>query len=218
MMNQRGDTEMVVPDLTAQPRQGYSRGNQGVVQILRKSQKLLVDEGFGALTLRRIAAECGMTQGNLSYYFKSKSDLVMALIDAIASSYRSACENLELEADGKPGAELRRLVEIYLGDIATRRTTRIFTELWAMASREEQVRARLKEIYDSAVDMFAAVVGRTRPELDDEARRGIALAVVAILEGQTVFIGHDMPFADQREMLVGVVCETIVAMVLRWEG
>lgn len=217
MTEQRGAKAMVVPELTARPRQGYARGAHGVEQILRKSEQLLIDEGFAALTLRRIAAECGMTQGNLSYYFKSKGDLVLALIDAIAASYRTACEQIHIEPGGNAGDELRQLVTIYLADIATRRTTRIFTELWAVSSRDEQARAKLKEIYDSAVDVFAAVVGRACPPLKEEARQRIALAIVAMLEGQTAFIGHAMPFADQRQLLAGIVCDAVVDMVMRME-
>lgn len=218
MIEDHGAGAMVVPELTAQPRQGYARGAQGVEQILRKSEQLLIDEGFTALTLRRIAADCGMTQGNLSYYFKSKSDLVLALIDAITDSYRAACEQIDLDPELAAADQLRRLTAIYLGDIATRRTTRIFTELWAIASRDPQVAASLKGVYDSAASIFERAVRQANPALGEESARRIALSIVAILEGQTVFIGSAMPYADQREQFVANACDAVVALAMRPAG
>lgn len=208
-----GAGAMVVPQLSARPRQGYARGAQGVEQILRKSEQLLVDEGFSALTLRRIAAECGMTQGNLSYYFKSKADLVMALIDAITESYRAACAHIVLDRSLPPQDQLRRLSEIYLDDVASRRTTRIFTELWAIASRDVQVADKLKLIYDSAAGIFAPVVRSANPLLGDEEALGIALSIIAVLEGQTAFAGNAMPYAGQRQRLGANAVAAVVSLV-----
>lgn len=216
MKGELDDAEaMIVPELTARPRQGYARGAQGVEQILRKSEQLLIGEGLSALTLRRIAAECGMTQGNLSYYFKSKGDLMMALIDAITESYRTACEQIVFDPGLPPLDQLCKLSEIYLGDIATRRTTRIFTELWAISSRDPQVAAKLKLIYDSAAGIFAPVAVAVNPELGEEEAFDIALSIIAILEGQTAFIGNAMPYADQRERFTARALAAVVELVTR---
>lgn len=203
------DGVMVVPPLTAQPRKGYSRGAKGVEQILRKSEQLLVDEGAGALTLRRIAAECGMKQSNLLYYFKSKNALILALIDAIAQSYRLAAEKIEPLPTRSAQDRLRQFILIYLDNVTTRRTTRIFTELWAMASRDAEVRARLKAIYDSAIDLFAETVGAAYPHLSPDQRRTIALYIVTVLEGHTVTVGHDMSYTAQRDALAALVLRGI---------
>lgn len=215
MENAQSDGAMVVPELTARPRQGYACGAQGVEQILRKSEQILIEEGFAALKLRRIAAECGMTQGNLSYYFKTKSELVLALIDAITESYRLALREIHLEAALDPNQQLRRLVAIYLDDVATRRTTRIFTELWAISSRDALVNARLKGIYDVAAQVFASITSRLNPALNPNECHLTALSIVAILEGQTVLVGNAMPYADHREPMTEIACRTIVDMVLR---
>lgn len=213
MNEAHGADVMVVPELTARPRRGYARGAQGVEQILRKSEQLLIDEGFAALTLRRISAECGMTQGNLSYYFKSKGELVLALIDAITESYSAALKQIDLDPGLDPEMQLRRYAAIYLDDVATRRTTRIFTELWAISSRDPLVSAKLKGIYDVAANAFAAIAAQVNPALGEERCRTLALSILAILEGHTVFAGSAMPFSAQRQHLAQTACDTVVRMV-----
>ncbi|MBS0473782.1 MAG: TetR/AcrR family transcriptional regulator [Proteobacteria bacterium] len=217
MVKRLAEGGMVVPELTARPRQGYARGAQGVEQILRKSEQLLIDEGPGALTLRRIAAECAMTQGNLSYYFKSKNDLLMALVEAIAQSYRTAARRFELEAGLDPLQKLRELVLAYMDNLVSKRTTRIFTELWALASLDDAARLALRGIYDEAIAQFERATGEANPALGATDRRLIALEAIAILEGHTVIIGHGMTYTECRDELIAQVCRTIEQLVLRAE-
>lgn len=56
-----------VPDLLITPRErGYARGQEGVEQILHAALGILVEEGYRAISFRRIAARCGMSVGNVS--------------------------------------------------------------------------------------------------------------------------------------------------------
>ena len=202
---------MMVPELNARPRHGYARGAQGVEQILRTSERLLIAEGLEAVTIGRVAEQCGMLRSNLTYYFKSRSDLVRALVDAIAASYQAAADTISL-GDGSPEQRLRRLVDIYLDNIATERTTRIFTELWPLASRDPEMAENLQTIYGKAIQLFAGIVGEIRPGLCAEARRTLATFMVAWLEGQTVFVGHRMPYRAARVQLRRTACDSFVEL------
>lgn len=201
---------MTVPELAAKPRSGYARGLQGVEQILRQSERLLIEEGMDALTMRRIAAESGMTAGNLAYYFKSKDELIVALLDAISESYRKASQSVVLPATQSSAESLGRLIEIYLGNIASRRTTRLFLELWPLASRNEEIGAKLRNIYEAALDLFASQVRHVSPKLSAERCRKLALFMVASLEGQTAFVGCGMPYAAERDALMQLARQTFV--------
>lgn len=214
-MNGRRATQpaMVVPELNAKPRRGYARGAQGVEQILRTSERLLIAEGMEALTMRRIADECGMLRGNLTYYFKSKRDLIEALVDAITASYRAAAHAIRFDDDAGPEARFRALVGMYLENVATERTTRLFTELWALAGRDPRTAERLRSVYDGAIALFAAIIGGIEPGLGEDERTSLATFVVASLEGQTAFVGHAMPYREQGGDLRRMACDGFVALV-----
>ncbi|MEO1055345.1 MAG: TetR family transcriptional regulator [Actinomycetota bacterium] len=50
-------------------------------RILETARKLFNQRGFAATTQAAIAAEAGLTQGNLTYHFPAKRDLALALRD-----------------------------------------------------------------------------------------------------------------------------------------
>jgi len=52
-------------------------------RILEASRKLFNEKGYVATSLSEIAASIGISQGNLSYHFPSKSDLALEIVQAL---------------------------------------------------------------------------------------------------------------------------------------
>jgi AcrR family transcriptional regulator len=53
-----------------------SKGSQRREEILAVARKRLIEEGYNHFVLREIAAQCGMTIGNLQYYFRTRERLL----------------------------------------------------------------------------------------------------------------------------------------------
>jgi hypothetical protein len=54
-----------VPDLVLPEREGgYSKGHETREMILRAALGLLIEEGYQAMSMRRVAAACGLKMGN----------------------------------------------------------------------------------------------------------------------------------------------------------
>ncbi len=53
-------------------------------QILQKAKILFTLHGYNAVSIQDIAKECGISKGNLTYYFKKKEQILEALLDAPA--------------------------------------------------------------------------------------------------------------------------------------
>ena len=86
---------ITVEDLAFPPRQGgYTKGHETREEILRSALQILVDEGYRAMSMRRVATECGMKFGNLTYHFPTREDLVRELLDAVISSYEGSVANM----------------------------------------------------------------------------------------------------------------------------
>ncbi len=49
-------------------------------QMLDAVERLMVDKGYAAITYRAVAAEVGVTSGNVQYYFPTLDDLLVATI------------------------------------------------------------------------------------------------------------------------------------------
>ncbi|MEG0249577.1 MAG: TetR/AcrR family transcriptional regulator [Peptostreptococcus sp.] len=52
-------------------------------KILKESEKIVINEGLSAVSIRKVASLCEVSVGTIYNYFESKSDLVLALIESI---------------------------------------------------------------------------------------------------------------------------------------
>lgn len=195
-------TDFIVPDLKITPREGgYARGQDGVEQILKAALALLVEQGSKALTLRQIAARSGMNVGNLNYYFRSKEDLIRELLNAVISSYQDSFDAIMHEAGASPEARLEKLVALILRDITTKKTTRFFPELWAMANHDPFVQDRMEDLYSQARVSLNELIAQINPELPEDERETLALFISGSMEGLTVFAGYEKPWRPRMPML-----------------
>jgi TetR/AcrR family transcriptional repressor of nem operon len=64
-------------------------------QILQSALQLVYDSGFRSATLADIAATAQVPLGSVYYYFRTKDELGLAVIDAYLEQYRSLCERWE---------------------------------------------------------------------------------------------------------------------------
>lgn len=194
-----------IADLAFPPREGgYAKGHETREEILRAALHLLVEEGYRAMTMRRIAGKCGMKLGNLTYHFPTREDLVQALLDAVISSYE--IEFLEILHDPKldPAHRLDTYCEMVLEDIRTKKTTRVFPELWALSNHDRFVFERVHDLYARARAPLGLIVAEMRPDLPVEKRQALTLFISASMEGLTVFAGYDKPFEPAMPALEAV--------------
>ncbi|MGN1368593.1 MAG: TetR/AcrR family transcriptional regulator [Aristaeellaceae bacterium] len=53
--------------------------------ILEKSRQLIMAQGWSAISIRTLAAACGVSVGAIYNYFPSKAELLLATVDAICT-------------------------------------------------------------------------------------------------------------------------------------
>lgn len=126
-MNQSDDIPALITDLIVPERDGgYSKGRETREMILRAALSILIDEGYRAMSMRRVAAACGMKFGNLTYHYRTREDLVRELLDAVIRSYEQEFDAIVHGAGLSPEQRLERYCLLVLNDITTRKTTRLF--------------------------------------------------------------------------------------------
>ncbi|KTE14999.1 TetR family transcriptional regulator [Sphingopyxis sp. H115] len=207
-------TNFIVPDLKITPRPGgYARGQDGFEHILRSALSLLVNHGSAALTLRRIATESGMNVGNLNYYFRSKEELIRELLNAVISSYEESFDEIIHEPGASAEARLENMVMLILEDITTKKTTRFFPELWAMANHDPFIHDRMSELYDRARVSLNELIAEINPELPSDQREILALFISGSMEGMTVFAGYQKPWVAQMPILKTLAKKSFVQLV-----
>jgi AcrR family transcriptional regulator len=205
---------ITVADLAFPPREGgYRKGHETREQILTAALHLLVEEGSRAMSMRRIAAQCGMKLGNLTYHFPSREDLIQALLDAVISAYEVEFEPITHEPGVPPDVRLGRYCQLVLEDIRTKKTTRVFPELWAMSNHDPFVLDRVQELYTRARAPLVEIVAEMRPDLPEQNRNDLALFVSASMEGMTVFAGHTKPYEPRMPTIEAIAIESFIGVI-----
>jgi AcrR family transcriptional regulator len=64
------------------------------IQILEVAEKLFANKGFDGTSIRDIAAEAGVNVAMISYYFKSKENLMQSIFEKSMGSFRVRVESL----------------------------------------------------------------------------------------------------------------------------
>jgi AcrR family transcriptional regulator len=185
-----------VPDLNFSflkfvPREGgYSRGQEIFEFILKTAVGVLVDHGYEQMTLRRIAQECGMKAGNISYYFKSKAELLAAILEIVGGSYDDAVAQVMGRAGSAPEKRFAELVTFILQDGTTRQTSYIFPELWSLANHDPLVKEHVDRLYMRELVRFAELIGEINPTLSESERDLMSKLIISSIEGIAVFAGY----------------------------
>jgi AcrR family transcriptional regulator len=203
-----------VPDLLIRVREGgYARGREGHETILRAALNLLVEQGYRAMSMRKVAAACGMKLGNLTYYFPTKEDLARELFDAVISSYEVEFDAIVHEEGVSPEQRLEEICTLILEDIRTKKTTRFFPEIWALSNHDPFVFERVHELYARARAPLHGIIEDINPSLSASQRETLALFISASMEGLTVFAGHEKPFEDRMPWLEKIAAKSFVQLV-----
>jgi len=188
----------------------YVRGTETVDAILKAALSVLIDEGATAFSIRRIAAACDMKVGNVSYHFPRKEMLVHVLLDELVDSYDAKLERSVRQPDISAEERLRMVIIMCLDDISSKRTTHLFTELWALANHNDFIADRVRAFYRKVHDVIGEYVHALNPALDADEVQTLALFISASMEGTTPFLGHQKPWAAKMPAITALSAKWFV--------
>jgi AcrR family transcriptional regulator len=190
----------------------YACGSETVDSILKAALSVLIDEGASAFTIRRIAARCGMKVGNVSYHFPRKEMLIQVLLDELVDFYGKLLDETVRRPGLSAEERLRRIIMMCLDDIGSKRTTHLFTELWALANHDDFVADRVEAFYGRVHGVIGDYVAALNPRLSPDEIHTVALFISATLEGATPFLGHGKPWVHKMEAFAALAVKSLVEL------
>ncbi len=107
-------------------------------RILDAAERCFVRTGFHRATMQDVAAECGMSPGNLYRYFASKDDIVSGLVERDRVRFMRDMEQLKSAAD--PRATFVAIGRHHLVE-EPREKAILMMELWAEGARNPRIGA-----------------------------------------------------------------------------
>jgi AcrR family transcriptional regulator len=109
-------SEMTDLNNTGGPSSAAPRGKRD--RLIAAACDLVYHQGIAGTTLADIAEAAEVPLGNMYYYFKTKDDIVAAIVEARADQLRSATAALT-RRHGSPKARLKALVSLIAADPET---------------------------------------------------------------------------------------------------
>ena len=113
-------------------------------QILQAAMKVFNRRGFSDARMDDIVEESGMSKGGVYWYFKSKEEIIIAILDLIFGRDFQQLEQLP-QAEGTAQERLQYFIEHSLAEVAAMMKFMPITfEFYAMSFRHETVQKVIK--------------------------------------------------------------------------
>ncbi len=174
-------------------------------RILDAGLEVLRTVGHGQFSVQKVARVAGVYQGNVTYYWPRRRDLVLALANRVVEDYlRSFDERFE-PLDPRSEDWAATVVCWLIEDAVTTDRVRLLPELWSMANADSEVAREVQRAYAAAIDTVLQRLGHM-PGTPGGAimRRALELIGVSV-QGLTAVYGHrgpdDPQLAELREGL-----------------
>lgn len=164
-----------------------------VDQILDAALQLFARNGFHQTSMDELVAATGLSKGSLYWYFDSKDDIILAVLERIFDRELYHLEAL-LEQDSPVADRLRALALLTAEEMASLEgLLPVVFEFYSLAGRREDVRGVLSGYLSRYRDRLSSLIaqGQERRELGPGSNIGIATAIIALFEGLMVLWALD---------------------------
>jgi TetR/AcrR family acrAB operon transcriptional repressor len=149
-------------------------------QILRAARAVFIEKGYLAARVEDVAARAGLSKGAVYFYFQSKRDLMIALVQEEHENTYSFLD--QAEKDHRPGAiKLLDLGQKYLDYFAGLKSPpRFFLMMCEQGIRDEEIREEVAAVHHRFVDAATRILAQGQAE--GAFRKGDPAAMAQMLK------------------------------------
>lgn len=167
-------------------------------QILDAAEKVFTQRGFNKARMDDIVAESGLSKGALYWYYKSKDELILALMDRFFAGEMQAGEEL-ISTEGDARQQLEAFFEAAYKDIRRfEGRMSLGYEFFSLAARTEEVREAIRGYYRRYQAILSQIIqqGIDSGEFIFIDPDDAATAAISILEGMALMWFIDPELLD----------------------
>jgi AcrR family transcriptional regulator len=128
------------------------------LQIVQAAYEVIAGKGYNNFTIDDIAAQAGLSKGGVLYYFDSKYDILIFLLEKIQNIIE---QNIKMRSDKYRTPE-RKLKAIIIAYIVTAKRHpafyRVFVDFWAQISINERIKDINSRIYERMCSEIKRVI------------------------------------------------------------
>jgi AcrR family transcriptional regulator len=157
--------------------------------LVNSTERIMLDEGYAAVTYRNVAAKAGVSLGAVQYHFPSLDDLFKAVVRQYSER---TLETLVSALEANPGDVLRVLWECSGDEISAA----LQTEIMALVNHRKSIHAEIEE--------FARVYRKVQLDAVTENWENLDLPVGELTPAAVVFLMTCLPRWMRMEASFGM--------------
>lgn len=181
--------------------------SQRRAQILHAAATVFARSGVDGARMDDIVSESGLSKGTLYWYFDSKQEIIVALVDQVIRAEYEQLQSL-LENPGSARERLMAFVDAHAAILSAEPVLgKLGVEIYSMSGRMPQVREFVQRYYDDFIDALAQLLqqGQDRGELNLEYPAEAAVNIACLIEGLTLLWSIDVDRIDLARQFRGAV-------------
>ncbi|MCE2405377.1 MAG: TetR/AcrR family transcriptional regulator [Dehalococcoidia bacterium] len=183
-------------------------------QIVQTARRIVADEGMASLTINGLAAAVGVSEGAIYRHFKSKDDILLALVREIESNL------LRIISDSARPEEssldhLRRLLKRHFSSLERRNAVSFVVIAEAMCFADDRVKQAARQMVERYLETIAAILkegaakGEVGPGVDVKAAAIMFFGMVQASVTLWTFSNRAHPLSQHSAALWGMLKEGV---------
>lgn len=161
-------------------------------RLLETGARLVHERGYTAVSVADICSDAGLKKGSFYHFFRSKRDLVLAVIDRYAESYASLMTQCGTDCALPPREQLRRVFDLMHQsmvrghrEVGCMRGCPVGNLALEMADRDDLIRRKLSTIFAGWTAGLQRILAQAcaQGELNVNDPQGTAETLVAHAQG-----------------------------------
>lgn len=162
-------------------------------QILDAAASVFIRSGFSKARMDDIAAEAGLSKGALYWYFNSKDEIILAMMDRLFEREFADLEALRI-ADGTAIERMSEFTDFLIRDLyQILELIPIAYEYLSLSFRDNSIQQTLRQYARSYLTLLVPIIqqGIDRGEFLEVDAHEVAIAISAIVEGTILLWVYD---------------------------
>ncbi|WP_136413984.1 MULTISPECIES: TetR/AcrR family transcriptional regulator [Oxalobacteraceae] len=188
---------------------GYERAHD----ILQAAREIFAAEGYGGLSMRRVAAQVGASLSNVQHYYGSKDTLIEALLLDAMNQLQEKIDSIIASMEGKSRVEqFLATIDMFLEELGSPVMRGMFFEFWALATRNTFASALMEKMQARERKAIFKLIQGMSPHISDEDYIVRAALIVAQVEGLMLFRVRNRPRRPELEGLENAAREAVLRL------
>lgn len=181
--------------------------------ILEAAAAVLRERGHSGFTIPRVASAAGLYQGNVTYYFPTRIDMIDGLVDHVLVQYQEEFDEMLRGIDPNDPDWAIGYIEWAMDTCTSEDHVALFPELWSIANQLPEVADAMVRMYARGIDAVIEVLGHDPAAPATERLHGVIAMLFAVAEGSTAINGHRPANARLSVEVRQMAIETIAPLM-----